>query len=621
MKTKVALTALMMGAGCATQESPTGPAEVAPKTASDAQALQGTNLSGTNLSGANLAGSNLNGTNLAGANLGGTNMAGTNLGGTNLSGTNLAGNNLAGNNLSGTNLGGTNLAGANLGGTNLSGTNLGGSNLSGSNLSGANVSGGNSIAGTNLAGATLTTANVGYDIHNLSSSNLTGLLFSGEDAWEPKATRTKSCVVLGIGSTAFPKLLGQNSGSTMYAAIRKTPWGFSSAADGTIDEAAWEAVVWGSSTYCTFIITAPPATTFDGVAGFVKAIFRWNAPPSKSIVIGSILGGSVTTQPSGYPVTYTGMMNAAAAYRAGTITAKAFLSGEFAMTTATTNNIHVAADFSGWVRDVNNGSKLLANVDSNPPPLAESSYSAIEMPDGSVSIVSNPEVDHGDNDDYTRNCWTTPYFGGVLDVNHCIQLGNFNVEQLALAYYTGDGVRSGKTRPVPTRCTPALTIRDVAWNHLTSAEKTQVLADVTAKCDTLVVQNFGERCWSFYSHTLWQDSGLHGNNYAFSWAGNSNTNGNSMPVVSPYNQYMRAEPGPTYDGSAVSMTMTKSVFPDPAVTMTTTCNDPSNKYYQGGQYGALNCPCSVSDTTYPIIAQVYVHTYDTPTVSYPYSYP
>src|SRR5262249_6562167 len=148
--------------------------------------------------------------------------------------------------------GGTNLGGPNLGGTNLGGTNLGGTNL----------------GGTNLGGVNLTTPNIGLDIHGTGNS---GMLFSGEDLWSPG---DQNCVVVGIGSTAFPRLLAQNSGPKLYAAVRQLPWGFTSTAGGAVELYAWEALVWGSNSYCSFILAAPPTATFTGVVGFVKAVFR-----------------------------------------------------------------------------------------------------------------------------------------------------------------------------------------------------------------------------------------------------------------------------------------------------------------------------------------------------------
>src|SRR5689334_19212713 len=192
--------------------------------------LVGDNLAGTNLGGINLAGTNLAGTNLGGPNLGGTNLAGTNLAGTNLAGTNLGGNNLGGNNLAGTNLAGTNLAGTNLAGTNLAGTNLAGTNLAGTNHAGTNLAG-NNLAGTNLAGTNLAGTNSGYNIHGLGGG-AEGMLYSGEDEWLPK---TGQCIVLGIGSTAFAKLLAQQSANAKISvALGKLPWGFAKTNGGAL---------------------------------------------------------------------------------------------------------------------------------------------------------------------------------------------------------------------------------------------------------------------------------------------------------------------------------------------------------------------------------------------------
>src|SRR6185436_188291 len=154
-----------------------------------------------------LQGDNMGGKNLGGSNLGGSNLGGVNLGGVNLGGSNLGGSNLGGSNLGGSNLGGSNLGGSNLGGSNLGGSNLGGSNLGGSNLAGTNV-GGNSVTGTTLNATALAGGTSGRNIHNLGSGSINGMLYSAEDMWTPK---TGQCIVAGIGSTAFAKLLGQQS--------------------------------------------------------------------------------------------------------------------------------------------------------------------------------------------------------------------------------------------------------------------------------------------------------------------------------------------------------------------------------------------------------------------------
>jgi hypothetical protein len=321
------------------------------------------------MGGANLGGANLGGANLGGANLGGTNLGGANLGGANLGGTNLGGNNLGGTNLGGTNLGGTNLGGTNLGGTNLGGTNLAGNNLGGTNLGGTNLSGANSAA----------------NIHSLSSSK--GMLYSAEDLWLPK---TGQCIVMGFGSTAFPKLLNQQSANAKISvALGKLPWGFSASAGAPISLEAWEAVVWGDKTYCSFVMAAPVGSTWAGTAGFVKAVFRWNAPPTQSMDISGI-EASAPYDPTLNTsiVTYTGMMNAAAKWKGGQIPDKIFLAGELAFASATTNNQTVLVDFASWVQDQNKNSVVLGNVQStNPPTYTDSVYIALDNGDGTVQVI------------------------------------------------------------------------------------------------------------------------------------------------------------------------------------------------------------------------------------------
>jgi hypothetical protein len=347
-------------------------------------ALKGSNESGYNLSGSNLAGSNLAGTNLAGANLGGNNLAGNNLGGSNLGGSNLGGNNLGGNNLGGSNLGGSNLGGNNLGGNNLGGSNLGGSNLAGSNLGGSNL-GGNNLAGTNLAGSNLAGSNTGRNIHNLAGA-INGMLYSAEDLWTPK---TAQCIVMGIGSTAFAKLLGQQSvNAKISVALGKLPWGFAQTSGGAVKLGAWEAIVWGDKTYCSFVLAVPPGVNWAGVAGFIKAVFRWNTPPTQTMEISGIEAARTYDSTTSTVITsYTGMMNAAAKFRAGTITAKSFVAGELALITATTNNQSVMVDFSAWVLGSNNTGIILANVESvSKPTYVESVYYTVDNGDGTVAV-------------------------------------------------------------------------------------------------------------------------------------------------------------------------------------------------------------------------------------------
>ncbi|CAN5841793.1 hypothetical protein BH11MYX4_BH11MYX4_04880 [soil metagenome] len=382
-------------------------------------------LAGANLAGANLSGANLSGTNLAGANLGGTNLAGANLGGTNLGGTNLGGNNLGGTNLAGTNLGGTNLAGTNLAGTNLAGTNLAGSNLAGTNLAGTNL-GATNLTTTNLAGASLAVAGTGADIHRLGLSG-TSLLYSREDLVQPK---TSQSIVLGFGSTAFPRLLGQQSANARISvALGKLPWGFADVAGGPKTVDAWEAVVWGDKSYCTFILVAPPGTSWAGVAGFIKSIFRWNAPPTQSIDIGGIsASAAVDPTRSTTVVTYTGMMGTAAHFLSGGLLESDFMAGELAMISATTNNQSIWVDFSAWVRDKTNRGRILANVATpETPRYAEAAFSAYTKSDGTVGISISP----------------VPVSDPLISAS----------DELGVSY---DAYRFGQApKPVPTRCAAA----------------------------------------------------------------------------------------------------------------------------------------------------------------------
>ena len=399
--------------------------------------LSGGNLGGSNLGGTNLGGVNLGGVNLGGANLGGNNLGGVNLAGNNLGGTNLGGNNLGGNNLGGTNLGGVNLGGVNLGGVNLGGVNLGGSNLGGSNLGGTNL-GGNNLGGTNLGGVNLGGVNTGRNIHNLASGSINGMLYSAEDMWLPK---TGQCIVMGLGSTAFAKLLGQQGAtSKISVALGKLPWGFANSSGGAVALRAWEAIVWGDTTYCVFVMAAPTDATWAGVAGFIKAVFRWNAPPSQTMEISGIEaaipqdGGTSTAITS-----YTGMMNAAARFRAGTLTEKTFMAGLLAFVTATTNNQSVQVDFASWALDSGNNSVVLGNVTSaNAPMYAEAVYVALENSDGTVQVII---------DDTAARTASMP----VPQVNSVVEL-----DVAYLAWQAGIAVK-----PVPRRCGGALFLNEV----------------------------------------------------------------------------------------------------------------------------------------------------------------
>jgi hypothetical protein len=422
--------------GCVAQENlpgaegPQGGEEIGHQTSAlSGTNLLGANLLGANLLGANLLGANLLGANLLGANLGGANLLGANLLGANMGGTNLGGNNLGGNYLSATTLGGVNLAGATLAGVNLAGQNLAGSALNGSSVAGAYPAGNSrplALAGPNLAGS-----NTGRNIHDLTGS-INGMLYSGEDL-RPK---TAQCVVMGLGSTAFAKLLGQQTPTAkMSVALGKLPWGFAASSGGPMALRAWEAIVWGDQTYCVFVLAAPNDATWPGVAGFLKAVFRWNAPPTQTMEVSGI-EASAPHDPtlSTSIVSYTGMMNAAARLLTGTITDKVSLAGELAFVTATVNNQSVTVDFATWVQDKNKSPLVMGNVTSvNSPTYAEALYIALDNGDGTVQVII---------DDAASRTSVMP--GGMVN----------SVVDLDTAYRSWrDGLGP---KPIPRRCNGAL---------------------------------------------------------------------------------------------------------------------------------------------------------------------
>ena len=411
-----------------------------------------------------LAGTNLAGTNLGGPNLGGNNLAGTNLAGTNLAGTNFGGNNLGGNNLAGTNLAGTNLAGTNLAGTNLAGTNLAGTNLAGTNLAGTNL-GGNNLAGTNLAGTNLAGTNTGYNIHGLGGG-AEGMLYSGEDEWLPK---TGQCVVLGIGSTAFAKLLAQQSANAKISvALGKLPWGFAKTKGAAVTLSAWEAIVWGDKTYCSFVLASPTNSSWIGVAGFVKSIFRWNAPPSQSMDISGIEASAEYDPGESNDLTnYGGMMNAAAQFRAGKISERNFVAGELAFVTATTNNQAVKIDYASWVTDSTKTGLVLGNVQSNSPPIyAESVYYAVDNGDGTVGV----------------RMYFPPQVGTMIS-------SNLDLDAAYKAY------QQGGPKPVPRRCGGALWLNGFYGEPVPSGKRDNGLSWYTSEIIA------GTRLWSTVAGT------------------------------------------------------------------------------------------------------------------------
>jgi hypothetical protein len=439
-------------------------------------ALQGENMGGSNLGGINLGGINMAGTNLGGINLGGINLSGGNLGGINMAGTNMGGNNLGGINMAGSNLGGINLSGTNLGGINLGGINLAATNLGGSGSSGTNTAG-NSVTGTTLNSSNLSGATTGRNIHNLSGS-INGLLYSAEDLWTPKSAQ---CIVSGIGSTAFAKLLGQQSANARISvALGKLPWGFATSASGPINLRAWEAIVWGDRTYCVFVMGTPTDTTWAGVAGFIKAIFRWNAPPTQSMDISGIEAArTLDASTSTAIATYTGMMNAGARFRAGTITDRALVAGELAFASATTNNQSVQVDFASWVQDSNKNALVLGDVtSSSPPTYAEALYIALDNGDGTVQVIIDDAASR-----------TTSMPAGMT--NSVVDL-----DIAYLAWQEGLG-----PKPVPRRCGGALFLNTVFGEPVPAGKCDSGLKWATGFCSV------GSNPWSTVSGTTAPSNG------------------------------------------------------------------------------------------------------------------
>jgi hypothetical protein len=152
------------------------------------------------------------------------------------------------------------------------------------------------------------------------------------------------------------------------------------------------------------------------------------------------------------------MMGAGAVRLANTISEKAYLAGELAFITATTNNQSVNVDFASWVRKTDGRSQVLGNV-AGSPPWAEGSIMALEMPDGSVSV-------------YFRQ----PSPEGICSGNRCRASA---ISALDAAYRDWrKGVRA--TKPVPLRCAGGLFL------NLLYSE-----AIPAGKCDPYLSPGFG----------------------------------------------------------------------------------------------------------------------------------
>ena len=188
-------------------------------------------------------------------------------------------------NIAATNLGGTNLGGMNLGGMNLGGMNLGGSNLGGRTWPAPTWRA--NLAGMNLAGINLAGANTGSNLHNLPGP-INGMLYSGEDLWLPK---TGQRIVLGHRLDRLRQAARRSRPRTrrISVALGKLPWGFAGHPRGARSRSRPGRPSSGATrATASFVLVAPPGSSWAGVAGFIKAVFRWNAPPPQSMDISGI---------------------------------------------------------------------------------------------------------------------------------------------------------------------------------------------------------------------------------------------------------------------------------------------------------------------------------------------
>jgi hypothetical protein len=240
--------------------------------------------------------------------------------------------------------------------------------------------------------------------------------------------------------------------SKMYTAIKKTTWGVAATSGGPTVLDAWEALVWGSKTYCSFVMFAPPGATFAGVAGFMKAIWRWNAPVTMSMDIGQIGGGQTVK-------TYKGMNNVADLWRRGLVSDKAHIGGELALITATTNNIGVSADFSGWVAGTSGRGLRLAGVDGIPA-FNEGGYLAIDTGSGTVAILLRMKSE-------TYFIAKNPSRCTEWDCDAYIPFENLS--------HLGRAYDANPTRVVPKRC--------AGWAYLASTGRILRSAIPAGKCD------------------------------------------------------------------------------------------------------------------------------------------
>jgi hypothetical protein len=374
---------------------------------------------------------------------------------------------------------------------------------------------------------------------------------------------------MGIGSTAFSKLLGQQSANAKISvALGKLPWGFANTSGGAVALDAWEATVWGDKTYCTFVLAAPTGQNWAGVAGFMKAVFRWQAPPTQSMDISGIeASASVDSTVQTTITTYTGMMNAAAKQRAGTITDKDFMAGELAFVTATTNNQSVMVDFSSWIRDNNKNGIVLGNVQSNSPPnYAEAMYSVVDNGDGTVGVKISDAAFWG--------------YGGTPSsmVN-----STSDIDSAYHAYLSGTA-----PKPVPRRCAAALYLNKEFGEPIPAGKCDSGTAWADIYCDT------GALAWSSVAGTTAPMNGyMRMTQPGGAWGLSLDGTCNLKPVISQTYIHMWA---PSYDvdasaGTAVATGSSCSTSEDPP------------KAFDGkstSTNGTKWCNTSAPSTSYPV---------------------
>jgi len=126
-------------------------------------------------------------------------------------------------------------------------------------------------------------------------------------------------------------------------------------------------------------------------------------------------------------------MDAATHWKAGNVADDAFIAGELAFITATTNNESVLVDFSSWVRSKAGGSIVLGNVQSvNPPNYAESVYIALQKDASTARVMIDRTVGQG----------VVP---GIIDATEDLRLAYESYESAVSAGFSA-------VKPLPHRC-------------------------------------------------------------------------------------------------------------------------------------------------------------------------